>query len=131
MKKIDQGPKRVYVAECLEEKSCSSGVDITEVASFKLPAGKYAVTVSFNLYLGNGWLYGGFRADSSGINQRIYPFGDHQGFYGQTNVWQPIMVSFIYPVESEKTVTFELFSGTSYPSRCQNFIMTAERISEK
>lgn len=114
------------------EKYCNSGMDCCDVAELVLPQGKYLLTITFFVYLENQWLYAGLKAGQNGsdnLNTRTIPFDQNQGFYGNPSTWIPITARQTYKANQDKTrVVFELFSGSSYPSRVRNFVMTAERM---
>ena len=127
---MEEEQKVRWVAFENSEKTVSSGIETCDVAGFKLPAGKYLLHFTFFVFLDNQWLYAGIKGDGYNGNHvsRTIPFDSHQGFYGISSTWMPIAAKHTVTVQDNAQVTFELFSGSSYPSRVRNFMMTAEKI---
>lgn len=107
-------------------------METSDVAELVLPKGEYLLTFSFFTWLDNQWLYAGLKTGSKGVEQltsRTIPFESHQGFYGMSNQWIPVLAKQKYrAILEENRIVFELFSGSSYGSKSRNFLMTAEKI---
>lgn len=106
-----------------DEKTYNTGANYDQIATIKLPKGKYILTLSFLTKPTNSWMYVYFQT-----NQQVI---QNCGFYVPSNSqFIPMVIRKAYTVSADsENVCFNTYCVQSYPVCLKNVVLTAQEVA--